>query len=245
MADRAFERAFNQALAGHNQDKEVSTSGRREVTVNPEEELRKTATPMHVDDAISRMLLAAKDKDYFRLLELPAPEVDELGRPVWASTAVDVSKAYRRLSMLVHPDKNPGPEAQQAFEALNQAHRLLRDPGEREELLKQSCEAAQRRREAAEAAATPEERVALFAVKKEKAKELQQHERSSYQAEILRQLQEKKERAKRKREKQSSRRRESSSERSAEEDEGGRDDEIGSIKNRGAKSKRGKPKLIF
>ena len=63
-------------------------------------------------------------------MALPPPEADELGRVVWASTATDVSRAYRRLSLLVHPDKNPGPEAQAAFEALKQAHKLLKEPGE-------------------------------------------------------------------------------------------------------------------
>ena len=63
-------------------------------------------------------------------MELPAPEADELGRPTWACTSADVSKAYRRLSMLVHPDKNPGEDARKAFEALNEAHKALRDPGQ-------------------------------------------------------------------------------------------------------------------
>lgn len=31
--------------------------------------------------------------------------------------------------MLVHPDKNPGDNAREAFEALNEAHRQLRDRG--------------------------------------------------------------------------------------------------------------------
>ncbi len=30
--------------------------------------------------------------------------------------------------MLVHPDKNPGDEARAAFEALNETHRMLKDP---------------------------------------------------------------------------------------------------------------------
>ncbi len=38
-----------------------------------------------------------------------------------------VSRAYRKLSILVHPDKNPGEEAREAFEALNEAHRALKD----------------------------------------------------------------------------------------------------------------------
>ena len=38
-----------------------------------------------------------------------------------------MSRAYRKLSILVHPDKNPGQEARDAFEALNEAHRALKD----------------------------------------------------------------------------------------------------------------------
>jgi hypothetical protein len=51
-----------------------------------------------------------------------------LGRPTWECGQADVSKAFRRLSVLVHPDKNPGPEARAAFEALNETHRMLKDP---------------------------------------------------------------------------------------------------------------------
>lgn len=63
-----------------------------------------------------------------RLLQLPHPTADALGRPVWACTNSDISKAYRKISVLVHPDKNPGEDARQAFEVLNQAHRILKDP---------------------------------------------------------------------------------------------------------------------
>ena len=65
-----------------------------------------------------------------RLMQLPQVEADELGQPVWSVTSAEVSRAYRKMSVLVHPDKNPGADAQQAFEALNQAHRKLRDRGE-------------------------------------------------------------------------------------------------------------------
>ncbi len=62
-------------------------------------------------------------------MELPEPHIDALGRVAWSGTPSDVSKAYRKLSALVHPDKNPHPEARTAFEVLNKAHRILRDPG--------------------------------------------------------------------------------------------------------------------
>ncbi len=63
------------------------------------------------------------------MLELPLPEVNELGRPEWSCSAGDVSRAFRRISVLVHPDKNPQSDARIAFEALSAAHRQLRDPG--------------------------------------------------------------------------------------------------------------------
>lgn len=31
---------------------------------------------------------------------------------------------------MVHPDKNPGEDARKAFDALSQAHKALRDPGQ-------------------------------------------------------------------------------------------------------------------
>jgi curved DNA-binding protein CbpA len=41
--------------------------------------------------------------------------------------AGELSKAYRQLSRLVHPDKDPRPEARAAFEQLQQAYSELRD----------------------------------------------------------------------------------------------------------------------
>lgn len=64
-----------------------------------------------------------------RLLQLPAPQLDELGRAVWGVSASELGRAYRRLSILVHPDKHPGPEARTAFEQLKAAYNELRDPG--------------------------------------------------------------------------------------------------------------------
>ena len=63
-------------------------------------------------------------------MQLPQVEADELSQPIWNVTSSEVSRAYRKISVLVHPDKNPAANAQQAFEALNQAHRKLRDRGE-------------------------------------------------------------------------------------------------------------------
>lgn len=58
----------------------------------------------------------------------------------------DISKLYRRLSMLVHPDKNPSmPErASLAFEAINKAYKMLEDETERKKCLEVVEEARDR-----------------------------------------------------------------------------------------------------
>jgi hypothetical protein len=85
----------------------------------------------------TRHIINADDARYpqhlknIRLLQVPPPGADELGRPVWSATATDVARSYRRLSVLVHPDKNPGDDAARtAIERLNAAYRALRDAGQ-------------------------------------------------------------------------------------------------------------------
>lgn len=202
MADRIFERILNQTAADveakqQQQDPELR---RKKAQASAEDELRKMTTGMTAGDAIKRILLAVKDRDYFRLLELPAPGVDALGRPDWPVSAGEVSKAYRKLSILVHPDKNPGEEARRAFEALNEAHRALKDRDKLEGILKEHVEAAQRRQEDALAGASLEERVVLQAQQKAQAKALRKAQGEALQAEVLRQMRERQEAAKRKRE---------------------------------------------
>lgn len=98
-------------------------------TARIEEEQRKRVKPStsasdpiieeKAPDAIKRILDAWKNKHYFKLIQLPEPTADDLGKPIWGCTPNDVSRAFRRLSILVHPDKNPGDDARKAFEALN------------------------------------------------------------------------------------------------------------------------------
>ncbi len=53
-----------------------------------------------------------------------------LGVPRNASEA-DIKKAYRRLAMKFHPDRNPGEEAEQKFKEAKQAYEILTDPKKR------------------------------------------------------------------------------------------------------------------
>ena len=122
------------------------------------------------------------------MLDLPYPDVDALGRPVWNVSPGDISRAYRKLSILVHPDKHPGEDARRAFEALSQAQRRLKDPGELEQILRDGLEAAVERRQKADAAGSLEDRMKRMAEKKREEKQLRKEESKNLHDEILQQM---------------------------------------------------------
>ena len=55
---------------------------------------------------------------------------DLLGVPSDATDA-DIKKAYRKLAMEFHPDRNPAPEAEAKFKEITEAYEVLRDPQKR------------------------------------------------------------------------------------------------------------------
>ncbi|MEW5315746.1 MAG: hypothetical protein WDW38_007152 [Sanguina aurantia] len=143
--------------------------------------------PLPMDGAAA-ILEAWEQKQYFRMLGLPDPTSDELGRPVWPCTAAEVSRAYRRLSVTVHPDKNPGEDARRAFEALNQAHRILKDPAELEAALRAISGRLKAERERGEAASGMSDRIRGHGERNSKARQLRKDEGHSFQAEIVEQM---------------------------------------------------------
>src|SRR5450755_5069579 len=59
--------------------------------------------------------------DYYKLLDLPR-----------SATEADIKKAYRRLAMKFHPDRNPDdPEAEQKFKEAKEAYEVLTDAQKR------------------------------------------------------------------------------------------------------------------
>ena len=81
--------------------------------------------------------------DPFGVLGLERPGRDALGRPRWGAGDADVSRAFRRRSVRVHPDKFPGSAlAAEAFDALNVAQTLLLDTVGRAEAVRKAVEEA-------------------------------------------------------------------------------------------------------
>ncbi|CAI9277574.1 unnamed protein product [Lactuca saligna] len=77
------------------------------------------------DNEVARILSCFK-LNAFEYLNLP-----------FDSSPEEVKKQYRKLSLLVHPDKCKHPQAKEAFSALAKAQQLLLDPQEREYLVNQ------------------------------------------------------------------------------------------------------------
>lgn len=63
-------------------------------------------------------------KDYYRILGVPLNASDDT-----------IKKAYRKLAMKYHPDRNPGKEkaANERFKEINEAYGILGDPGKRKQ----------------------------------------------------------------------------------------------------------------
>src|SRR5258707_2757084 len=60
-------------------------------------------------------------QDYYKLLDLPRN-----------ASEADIKKAYRRLAMKFHPDRNPGDKsAEESFKEAKEAYEVLSDAGRR------------------------------------------------------------------------------------------------------------------
>src|SRR4051794_31051938 len=66
--------------------------------------------------------MAANKRDYYEVLSL--------GRQ---ATTEEIKKAYRKLAIQFHPDKNPGDKkAEEKFKELSEAYEVLSDPQKRQ-----------------------------------------------------------------------------------------------------------------
>ncbi|XP_051143811.1 J domain-containing protein spf31 [Andrographis paniculata] len=78
-----------------------------------------------------------RDNEVLRILSCFKLNAFEYLNLPFDSSVDEVKRQYRKLSLLVHPDKCKHPQAKEAFGALAKAQQLLLDPQERDYLLNQ------------------------------------------------------------------------------------------------------------
>ena len=61
-----------------------------------------------------------KKKDYYELLDVSRSASDE-----------DIKKAFRKLALEYHPDRNKNPDAADKFKEINEAYQVLSDSDKR------------------------------------------------------------------------------------------------------------------
>ena len=78
----------------------------------------RSATPKNITDV--QDILSAKKKSHYDVLGIPR-----------TATSAEIKKAYRKKSVLCHPDKNPYKDASDAFKAVAVAYQVLGDEEEK------------------------------------------------------------------------------------------------------------------
>jgi len=96
---------------------ESTTRQRRPTTSTPQEPVQKNFTPEQAAQ-VNKVLSARKD--YYKVLGVEKSASDG-----------DIKKAYRKLALKMHPDKNQAPRADEAFKVISAAYKTLSDENER------------------------------------------------------------------------------------------------------------------
>eukprot|EP01147_Barroeca_monosierra_P004830 gene4830-8677_t len=124
-----------------NQNERVSTdTSQRNTDREPQEGLRKRATifsrtkQQYSEETSSQGGTKRKYTEEQVKIVCRVLESRDLYQRLGVDRNVETSslkRAFRKLALQVHPDKNPAPRADQAFKSVNKAYEILSDPGKR------------------------------------------------------------------------------------------------------------------
>ena len=112
----------------------------RDAHANEDDEPAEKDRPAEI---AARVLAAYQRREYNMCLQLPPVYKNALGKAVWDVSDAQVTSAYKRLAVIIHPDKNVGMDgAVDAFRALHAAYKALRNERERQEMIDRLGETA-------------------------------------------------------------------------------------------------------
>ncbi|XP_041046317.1 dnaJ homolog subfamily B member 14 [Carcharodon carcharias] len=113
------------AGAGHHSEsgkpyQRKPASSRAENGTTPEKENKTDSAKVYTKEQLEGVQRIKRCKDYYEILGTSKDASDE-----------DLKKAYRKLALKFHPDKNHAPGATEAFKAIGNAYAVLSNPAKR------------------------------------------------------------------------------------------------------------------
>lgn len=96
------------------------TEGKPRQRVNSEKSAHTESQPNYTDEQLSSVQGIRKCKDYYEILGISQDCSED-----------DLKKAYKKMALKFHPDKNHAPGATEAFKAIGNAFAVLSDPVKR------------------------------------------------------------------------------------------------------------------
>ncbi|XP_062989056.1 dnaJ homolog subfamily B member 12 isoform X2 [Elgaria multicarinata webbii] len=114
-----------QSSNGHSQTKESTNPNRRKMSgdfTSANGEAGGDISKGYTQDQVDAVKRVKQCKDYYEILGVSRDASDE-----------DLKKAYRKLALKFHPDKNHAPGATEAFKAIGNAYAVLSNPEKRKQ----------------------------------------------------------------------------------------------------------------
>ncbi|XP_038648737.1 dnaJ homolog subfamily B member 14 isoform X2 [Scyliorhinus canicula] len=113
--------ARHRSESGKPYQRKSASSGTENGTTS-EKESKVDSTKVYTKEQLEGVQRIKRCKDYYEILGTSKDASDE-----------DLKKAYRKLALKFHPDKNHAPGATEAFKAIGNAYALLSNPAKRKD----------------------------------------------------------------------------------------------------------------